>query len=75
MLIISLTGVVPCRSVGLIMGRLTASLTPGAFCYAVMAALLAAVAGSMLFQAGVRHVGVTTAATFSLSKPLTGKSC
>lgn len=69
MRLISLTGVLLCGAAGLLLGKLTVSLTPAAWGYAFAAAMLVSVGGSVLFQAGVRHVGETLAAVFSLLEP------
>lgn len=70
MLIISLTGIVLCTAVGLLTGHLILLKTGKAWLYACLAALLTAVIGCVLFQAGVRKTGGTNAAIFSLLEPI-----
>ena len=70
MLGISLTGIPLCATVGLLTGRLTLALTPSAWGYAAAVALLVGVVGCVLFQQGIRCVGETDAAIFSLLEPL-----
>lgn len=71
MTVTSLAGGVLCALVGLGMGSLTLQLTPQAWLYAAAAALMVSIGGSMLFQAGVRVVGDSDAAIYSLFEPLT----
>ena len=71
MTIVSASGAVLCAVVGLAMGKLTVALTAPAWGYAVCVAMLTAIVGCVLFQAGVRRVGDANAAIFSLLEPLT----
>lgn len=71
MLRVSLTGVVVCGIAGTALGKLTFSLTPSAWIGAVCVALLVAVGACVLFQRGVRTVGQSDAAIFSLMEPIT----
>lgn len=66
-----LAGCVLCGLVGLGMGKLTLSLTPAAWVYAVIVALSVCIGGTAMFQAGVRLVGDADAAIYSLLEPLT----
>ncbi|MBQ8536592.1 MAG: EamA family transporter [Clostridia bacterium] len=68
---VSRAGAVLCAAVGLAMGRLTLALSGAAWGYAVCVAMLAAIVGCVLFQAGVRIVGKSNAAIFSLLEPVT----
>ena len=67
----SLAGAVLCGAVGIGMGSLAFALTPQAWLFAGMTALLASIGGSLVFQAGVRIVGDADAAIYSLFEPLT----
>lgn len=67
----SLSGAVLCAALGLMTGSLTISLTPQAWMYAAATALLVSIGGSAVFQAGVRIVGDSDAAIYSLLEPLT----
>ena len=67
----SLSGALLCLALGLGMGKLTLALTPQAWIYAIATALLVSIGGSAVFQAGVRIVGDTDAAVYSLFEPLT----
>lgn len=67
----TVSGSVLCIIVGGIAGRLTLALTPQAWLYAAMAAVLVSIGGSAVFQAGVRIVGDADAAVYSLLEPLT----
>ena len=71
MTVTSLSGAGLCLVLGLCMGSLTLSLTPAAWGYTVATALLVCIGGSSVFQAGVRIVGDTDAAVYSLFEPLT----
>ena len=71
MTIVSISGAALCAVVGLSMGKLTLALTAPAWGYAVSVAMLTAIVGCVLFQAGVRRVGDANAAIFSLLEPLT----
>lgn len=68
---VSRSGAALCLVAGLLLGRLTLRLTPQAWVCAVLVALLASVVACVLFQAGVRIVGKTNAAIFSLLEPIT----
>ncbi len=72
MLIVSTTGAVFLAAIGLLTKRLTFCLSPVAWVCAGAAALLTAVVGCILFQIGVRRVGKTNAAVFSLMEPICG---
>lgn len=67
----SLAGAVLCGLVGIGMGSLTFALTPQAWVFAALTALLVSIGGSLVFQAGVRIVGDADAAIYSLFEPLT----
>lgn len=67
----SLAGAALCGVVGMGMGSLTLALTPQAWLFAVLTALLVSIGGSAVFQAGVRIVGDADAAVYSLLEPLT----
>ena len=67
----SLAGAVLCGGVGLGMGALTFALTPQAWLFAALTALMVSIGGSLVFQAGVRIVGDADAAIYSLLEPLT----
>ena len=71
MTIVSISGAALCAVVGLAMGKLTLVLTAPAWGYAISVAMLTAIVGCVLFQAGVRRVGDANAAIFSLLEPLT----
>lgn len=71
MLLVSLSGVVMCGAVGGAMGKLTVNLTGVAWLCAVCVALLAAVVASVMFQRGIREIGESNAALFSLLEPIT----
>jgi len=71
MTVTSIAGGVLCALVGALLGKLTFSLTPQAWMYAAAAALMVSIGGSAVFQAGVRLVGDTDAAIYSLLEPLT----
>ncbi len=71
MTVTSLAGAVLCAAVGLGMGSLTFDLTPQAWLFAALTALLVSIGGSAVFQAGVRLVGDADAAVYSLLEPLT----
>ena len=71
MTVTSVAGGVLCAVVGALLGRLTFALTPQAWMYAAAAALMVSIGGSAVFQAGVRLVGDTDAAIYSLLEPLT----
>ena len=68
---ISLSGCALCLAVGLGMGKLTFSLTPAAWMYAIITALAVTIGGTAVFQAGVRIVGDADAAIYSLFEPIT----
>ena len=70
MLNVSLAGVLLCTVVGWITQSLTVRLTPQAWGYAVLAALLVSIIGCVLFQKGVRYIGDTDAAVYSLLEPI-----
>lgn len=70
MLIISIFGAIFCSVFCLYAGKLTFSLTPAAWGYALSVALLTAVAGCVLYQIGVREIGKADAAVFSLMEPI-----
>ena len=67
----SVAGAALCALVGACLGRLTFALTPQAWLFAALTALLASIGGSLAFQAGVRIVGDADAAVYSLLEPLT----
>lgn len=67
----SVSGAVLCALLGFATGSLTVALTPQAWIYAAMTALLVSIGGSAVFQAGVRIVGDADAAVYSLLEPLT----
>ena len=67
----SLAGAGLCGGVGLGMGALTFALTPQAWLFAALTALMVSIGGSLVFQAGVRIVGDADAAIYSLLEPLT----
>ncbi len=67
----SLAGAALCGVVGIGMGRLTVMLTPQAWLFAALTALMVSIGGSLVFQAGVRIVGDADAAVYSLLEPLT----
>ena len=67
----SLAGAVLCGMVGVGMGALTFALTPQAWLFAALTALMVSIGGSLVFQAGVRIVGDADAAIYSLFEPLT----
>ena len=71
MTVTSLTGAVLCAAAGLCMGCLTLVMTPQAWLFVALTALLASIGGSAVFQAGVRIVGDADAAVYSLLEPLT----
>lgn len=71
MTVTSLSGAALCALVGLVSGSLTVSLTPPAWVFAALTALLVSIGGSAVFQAGVRIVGDADAAIYSLLEPLT----
>lgn len=71
MTVTSLAGAVLCGAVGLGFGSLTLALTPKAWLFAGLTALLVSIGGSAVFQAGVRIVGDKDAAVYSLLEPLT----
>ncbi len=71
MTVTSLSGAALCALVGLVSGSLTVSLTPSAWVFAALTALLVSIGGSAVFQAGVRIVGDADAAIYSLLEPLT----
>jgi drug/metabolite transporter (DMT)-like permease len=71
MLTVSLMGVVVCGIAGGALGKCTFALTPPAWLCAVCVALLVAVGACVLFQRGVRTVGQSDAAIFSLLEPIT----
>lgn len=71
MLLVSISGVIMCGAVGGAMGKLTVNLTGVAWLCAVCVALLAAVVASVMFQRGVREIGESNAALFSLLEPIT----
>lgn len=67
----SVSGAALCALTGMMTGTLTLSLTPQAWLYAALTALLVSIGGSAVFQAGVRIVGDADAAVYSLLEPLT----
>lgn len=71
MTVTSLAGAALCGTVGVGMGALTLSLTPQAWLFAALTALMVSIGGSLVFQAGVRIVGDADAAVYSLMEPLT----
>ncbi len=71
MTVASVSGAVLCVVAGAALGKLTLALTPQAWMFAAAAALLASIGGAAVFQAGVRLVGDTDAAIYSLLEPLT----
>lgn len=71
MLVMSISGVILCGVTGLAMGKLTFSMTFPAWLCALCVALLTAVVGCVLFQRGVREIGESNAALFSLFEPIT----
>ena len=71
MTVTSAAGAVLCAVTGAALGSLTLSLTPQAWLFAAAAALLVSIGGAAVFQAGVRLVGDTDAAIYSLLEPLT----
>lgn len=71
MTVTSLAGAVLCAFVGIGLGNLTFALTPKAWLFAALTALLVSIGGSAVFQAGVRIVGDKDAAVYSLLEPLT----
>jgi len=71
MMIISLTGVVLCGTVGMIAGRITFSLPTAAWTYLVPCVLLVSLVACILFQLGTRNIGGTDAAIYSLLEPVT----
>ena len=71
MTVTSLAGAVLCAGVGMGLGSLTFALTPRAWVFAALTALLVSIGGSAVFQAGVRIVGDKDAAVYSLLEPLT----
>ena len=71
MTVTSAAGVVLCAVTGAALGSLTLSLTPQAWLFAAAAALLVSIGGAAVFQAGVRLVGDTDAAVYSLLEPIT----
>ncbi len=70
MLNASMAGVPLCAMVGWLTNSLTVSLTLQAWGFAVVAALLVSIVGCVLFQKGVRCIGDTDAAIFSLLEPI-----
>ncbi len=71
MMIISLTGVVLCGTVGTIAGRITFSMPVAAWTYIVPCVLLVSLVACVLFQLGTRNIGGTDAAIYSLLEPVT----
>ena len=71
MLTVSLTGALVCGIVGTVLRKITFALTLPAWLCAVCVALLVAVGACVLFQRGVRTVGQSNAAMFSLLEPIT----
>ena len=71
MLAVSVTGAVFCGGVGLATGRLVLEMTGIAWLCAAAVAFLVAVVSCVLFQAGVRMIGESNAAIFSLLEPIT----
>lgn len=71
MTVTSAAGVVLCAVTGAAFGSLTLSMTPQAWLFAAAAALLVSIGGAAVFQAGVRLVGDTDAAVYSLLEPIT----
>lgn len=71
MLLVSIGGAVLCGATGLVMGKLTFTLTGTAWICAICVAVLTAIVGCVLFQRGVREVGEANAALFSLLEPIT----
>ena len=66
MLNVSIAGVPLCAVVGWLTNSLTVSLTLQAWKFAAVAALLVSIMGCVLFQKGIRCIGDTDAAAFSL---------
>ncbi|MBR1409128.1 MAG: EamA family transporter [Clostridia bacterium] len=67
----SVAGAALCGAIAGVTGSLTLALTPKAWLFTLLAILLVAVAGTSLFQEGVRLADGTQAAMFSLFEPLT----
>ncbi len=71
MTVLSISGAALCGVVGLGLQKLTFSLTGESWLYTIACAMLVAIGGSALFQAGIRRVGDADAAIYSLLEPLT----
>lgn len=70
MLNVSIAGVPLCAVVGWLTNSLTVSLSLQAWEFAAVAALLVSIMGCVLFQKGIRCIGDTDAAAFSLLEPI-----